>query len=113
MLCYAGGGFELVSCPHYLGEVVIYCGLALVAEGGRRVTAWLMLLWVVSRPAYLPACPLACLPACLPASHCLFLCVQPWYVCFELSPASLPGLSLPAVQRQCSQQHRHLHFRRL
>lgn len=37
-----------MSCPHYLGEVVIYAGLALVAVGGRRTTAWLMLLWVVS-----------------------------------------------------------------
>lgn len=46
----AGGAFELVSCPHYLGEVVIYAGLA-VALAGRRVTAWLMLLWVVSRGA--------------------------------------------------------------
>lgn len=44
----AGGAFELVSCPHYLGEVVIYAGLAL-ALAGQRVTAWLMLLWVVSR----------------------------------------------------------------
>ncbi|PSC71218.1 Polyprenol reductase 2 [Micractinium conductrix] len=43
-----GGAFELVSCPHYLGEVVIYAGLALVAGGGRRVTAWLMLLWVLT-----------------------------------------------------------------
>ncbi|KAL4458471.1 hypothetical protein ABPG75_013336 [Micractinium tetrahymenae] len=43
-----GGAFELVSCPHYLGEVVIYAGLALVAGGGRRATAWLMLLWVVT-----------------------------------------------------------------
>lgn len=37
-----------MSCPHYLGEVVIYAGLALVAGAGRRTTAWLMLLWVVS-----------------------------------------------------------------
>ena len=43
----AGGGFELVSCPHYLGEVVIYAGLAL-AVGGRSSAAWLMLIWVVS-----------------------------------------------------------------
>ena len=43
----AGGAFELVSCPHYLGEVVIYAGLAL-ALAGQRLTAWLMLLWVVS-----------------------------------------------------------------
>ncbi len=37
-----------MSCPHYLGEVVIYAGLALVACAGLRATAWLMLLWVVS-----------------------------------------------------------------
>lgn len=43
-----GGAFELVSCPHYLGEVIIYAGLALAAQGGRRSTAWLMLLWVVT-----------------------------------------------------------------
>ena len=47
MAARAGGAFELVSCPHYLGEVVIYAGLVLV-EAGRRTTAWLMLLWVVS-----------------------------------------------------------------
>lgn len=37
-----------MSCPHYLGEMVIYAGLAAVAGpgGGRRVTAWLMLVWV-------------------------------------------------------------------
>ena len=36
-----------MSCPHYLGEVVIYAGLAL-AVGGRSSAAWLMLIWVVS-----------------------------------------------------------------
>ena len=45
-MCCAGGGFEAVSCPHYLGEVVIYAGLV-AALAGRRTTAWLMLLWVV------------------------------------------------------------------
>ncbi|GAX80420.1 hypothetical protein CEUSTIGMA_g7859.t1 [Chlamydomonas eustigma] len=40
-----GGLFELVSCPHYFGEVLIYLGLLLLAEG--RVNAWLMLGWVV------------------------------------------------------------------
>lgn len=40
-----GGAFELVSCPHYLGEVVIYAGLV-GASGGRLPAPWLMLLWV-------------------------------------------------------------------
>ena len=42
-----GGLFEWVSCPHYLGEVVVYLGLVLLTEG-RNVNAWLMLAWVVS-----------------------------------------------------------------
>jgi hypothetical protein len=45
-----------VSCPHYLGEVVIYAGLV-AALAGRRTTAWLMLLWVVSA-VQCSACPL-------------------------------------------------------
>lgn len=43
----AGNAFALVSCPHYLGEIVIYTGL-LLAEGARRPLMWLMLGWVVS-----------------------------------------------------------------
>lgn len=39
-----GGLFELVSCPHYLAEVVIYCGLVL-ATGGQLLPL-LMLVWV-------------------------------------------------------------------
>lgn len=42
----AGGAFEWVSCPHYLGEVVIYIGLLLMLRG-RHLNAWLMLAWVV------------------------------------------------------------------
>lgn len=41
----SGGMFEVVSCPHYLGEVVIYLGLALVCWPA--VKPMLMLLWVV------------------------------------------------------------------
>lgn len=41
-----GGMFDLVSCPHYLGEITIYLGLALVTAPSVRPS--LMLLWVVS-----------------------------------------------------------------
>lgn len=44
-----GGAFELVSCPHYLAEIVIYAGLALVAGRG-RLLPWLILAWVVRPP---------------------------------------------------------------
>ena len=44
-----GGAFELVSCPHYLAEIVIYAGLALVAGRG-QLLPWLVVTWVV-RPA--------------------------------------------------------------
>lgn len=40
-----GGGFEWVSCPHYLGEIVIYVGLALASQG--TALALLVLAWVV------------------------------------------------------------------
>eukprot|EP00899_Mesostigma_viride_P009290 jgi/Mesvir1/18362/Mv25077-RA.2 len=43
-----GDWFELVSCPHYLAEVVVYLGLLLVAGASTAVTAWLLLLWVVA-----------------------------------------------------------------
>lgn len=45
---FAGWAFELVSCPHYLGEMVIYLGLALMLDS-RRIIAWLPLIWVVSQ----------------------------------------------------------------
>jgi hypothetical protein len=44
----AGGAFELVSCPHYLAEVVLYCGLALLAPSCTAVLA-LVLVWLVGR----------------------------------------------------------------
>ncbi|XP_056158455.1 polyprenol reductase 2-like isoform X2 [Syzygium oleosum] len=34
-----GDWFELVSCPHYLAEIVIYAGLV-VASGGSDLTIW-------------------------------------------------------------------------
>lgn len=36
----------MVSCPHYLAEIVIYVGLALVVDS-KRLTSWLPLIWVV------------------------------------------------------------------
>jgi hypothetical protein len=51
----AGGGFELVSCPHYLGEMVIYLGLALVT-GQSRCLPWVIFTWVVC-PINLPIVP--------------------------------------------------------
>jgi steroid 5-alpha reductase family enzyme len=40
-----GGLFELVSCPHYFAEIVIYLGLLLLTQGS--LVAWLMNVWVV------------------------------------------------------------------
>ena len=42
-----GGAFEFVSCPHYLGEIVIYLGLAILM-GTRVAGPWFMVAWVVS-----------------------------------------------------------------
>ncbi len=41
-----GGGFTYVSCPHYLGEIVIYTGLA-VGFGWEQPLLWVVLAWVV------------------------------------------------------------------
>lgn len=40
-----GGAFEWVSCPHYLGEIVIYCGFCVAQRGAPFAT--LVLMWVV------------------------------------------------------------------
>ena len=48
VFCGTGGAFELVSCPHYLGEIVIYLGLCLQLDVSRAL-CWLPLAWVVSR----------------------------------------------------------------
>lgn len=45
---FAGGGFQLVSCPHYLGEIIIYAGL-LLTSGLLQLLPWLIFLWVVSQ----------------------------------------------------------------
>jgi hypothetical protein len=52
----AGGAFELVSCPHYLAELVIYLGLLLLGPSCRLVLG-LVLVWVVRglTPATSPA----------------------------------------------------------
>lgn len=42
----SGGLFELVSCPHYLAEIIIYGGLAVASQG--QLLPLLMLVWVVS-----------------------------------------------------------------
>ncbi|KMS95175.1 hypothetical protein BVRB_011620 [Beta vulgaris subsp. vulgaris] len=41
-----GDWFEIVSCPHYLAEIVIYAGLV-VASGGLDLTLWLIFAFVV------------------------------------------------------------------
>ncbi|XP_077440659.1 polyprenal reductase [Vanacampus margaritifer] len=45
-----GGCFELVSCPHYLAELLIYISLSLVA-GGLSITWWLVVLYVLFNQA--------------------------------------------------------------
>ncbi|XP_061834092.2 polyprenal reductase [Nerophis lumbriciformis] len=45
-----GGCFELVSCPHYLAELLIYVSLGLVL-GGRSLTWWLVVLYVLFNQA--------------------------------------------------------------
>ncbi|XP_041861841.1 polyprenol reductase [Melanotaenia boesemani] len=40
-----GGWFELVSCPHYFAELLIYISLSLVF-GGLSLTWWLVVLYV-------------------------------------------------------------------
>ena len=42
----AGGPFELVSCPHYLAEILIYLGLALLCGQPEPLT-YMAFLWVV------------------------------------------------------------------
>jgi len=42
-----GGGFQWVSCPHYLAEMVIYLGLTLLLDL-RRPLSYLPYFWVVA-----------------------------------------------------------------
>eukprot|EP00887_Chlorella_sp_A99_P006327 scaffold3.g6327.t1 len=45
-----GRAFELVSCPHYLAECLVYAGLVLL-ERGDRAPMWLMQAWVTANLA--------------------------------------------------------------
>jgi protein-S-isoprenylcysteine O-methyltransferase Ste14 len=57
----AGGAFRWVSCPHYLGEMVIYLGLTLLLDM-RRPLSYLPFFWVVSSTYLcLYQCPLPAL----------------------------------------------------
>ncbi|BDA45211.1 Polyprenol reductase 1 [Coccomyxa sp. Obi] len=42
-----GGAFELVSCPHYLGEIVIYGGL-MIMLGRHNSLIYIIFCWVVA-----------------------------------------------------------------
>uniref|UniRef100_A0A0D6QZ58 3-oxo-5-alpha-steroid 4-dehydrogenase C-terminal domain-containing protein n=1 Tax=Araucaria cunninghamii TaxID=56994 RepID=A0A0D6QZ58_ARACU len=42
-----GDWFQIVSCPHYLAEIVIYAGIV-VASGGSDLTVWLLFGFVVA-----------------------------------------------------------------
>ncbi|CAK0784124.1 hypothetical protein CVIRNUC_007327 [Coccomyxa viridis] len=42
-----GGAFSLVSCPHYLGEIVLYAGLALILCGS-NISIMVVFAWVVA-----------------------------------------------------------------
>ncbi|XP_061593065.1 polyprenol reductase [Cololabis saira] len=45
-----GGWFELVSCPHYFAELLIYISFSLVF-GGHSLTWWLVVLYVLFNQA--------------------------------------------------------------
>lgn len=45
-----GGWFELVSCPHYFAELLIYISLSVVS-GGLSFTWWLVVLYVFANQA--------------------------------------------------------------
>lgn len=46
----SGGWFELVSCPHYLAELLIYVSLGIVS-GSHALTWWLVVLYVLFNQA--------------------------------------------------------------
>lgn len=45
-----GGWFELVSCPHYFAELLIYVSFSLLL-GGQSLTWWLVALYVLTNQA--------------------------------------------------------------
>ncbi|KAM7388584.1 hypothetical protein PAMP_024749 [Pampus punctatissimus] len=45
-----GGWFELVSCPHYFAELLIYISLSVIS-GGLSLTWWLVVLYVLFNQA--------------------------------------------------------------
>lgn len=45
-----GGWFELVSCPHYFAELLIYISFSLLL-GGQSLTWWLVALYVLTNQA--------------------------------------------------------------
>ncbi|KAI4375630.1 hypothetical protein MLD38_013478 [Melastoma candidum] len=49
-----GDWFEIVSCPHYLAEIVIYFGL-FVASGASDITVFLVLVFVVANLTFAAA----------------------------------------------------------
>ncbi|MQL87831.1 hypothetical protein Taro_020389 [Colocasia esculenta] len=49
-----GDWFELVSCAHYLAEIVIYAGI-LMASGGLDATVWLLFAFVVTNLVFAAA----------------------------------------------------------
>lgn len=58
-----GGGFDWVSSPHYLGEIFIYVGLAIVCRG--QAMTLLVLAWVVC-PGFANCSSSETLHVCLP-----------------------------------------------
>ncbi|GAB2267644.1 hypothetical protein Dimus_002626 [Dionaea muscipula] len=49
-----GDWFDIVSCPHYLAEIVLYAGI-LVASGGMDLTVWLLFAFVVANLTFAAA----------------------------------------------------------
>lgn len=45
-----GGWFELVSCPHYFAELLIYISFSLLVRG-QSLTWWLVVLYVLTNQA--------------------------------------------------------------
>lgn len=77
-----GGAFSVVSCPHYLGEIVIYGGLVLML-GGSNIGIWIVLAWVVRPPlastvqlhyVMVPLGGFGALPVSAEGAHALSIC---------------------------------------